>query len=269
MGQYEEAISRSFNESNNSLDVLVGDQTTPPVEYFLTQEINSVTINGTSGARTRDITLVAGHGFLIGEFIEIYSEEDLGGGVLFKRFAQLRVVATAATSITVGQYIGFDLDPANVLFSIRTTGDLSVDGSVTSQMFSMGPPNGFKWDLTRTIGQMILTSQPDDALFGNISALTNGVFFGFENDITQDYLVNIFSNAGFRATAYDVNYAVRSGGGGDWGLTYRKSFAGPDKYGVAIRLDGLTNDKFVVYIQDNLTSITEFGIKIMGHIVED
>lgn len=253
-------------DSPNYDDVYVQDQTTPPIEYFLTRYLNDVVITSTALAKTRVINLQAGHGFQPQDFIEIYTELPVNG--FFKRFEQLRVVSVTATSITVGQYLGIDINPADVVFSRRVTADLNVDGSVTEQRFSLGAPNGLKWDLTRTIGSMILSGQPDDGLFGNLPALTNGIFFGFENDITQQYLVNIIANAGLRATAYDVTYTTRTVPLGSYGVTYRKSFSGQDKFGVAIRLEGFTNDEFVCYVQDDLTGLIEFRIKVMGHEVE-
>jgi hypothetical protein len=255
---------------SKDVDVFTQDQTTPPIEYFLTQLVNAVTITTAQAETDNTIILQAGHGVLEGELIEIYSEETLGSGEVFKRFIQVRVVDVATNTIRIGQFIGFALDPANIVFSNRVTDDLNVLGSLASpKRFRMGPPNGFKWDLTRLMVAMILDSLPDDGLFGNVAQLTNGIFFGFEGDESKNYLVNIFANAGFRSTAYDVNYATRSVPAGSYGLSVRKTFAGRDKYGVAIRLFGETNDEFVMYVQDDLTDLVEFKIKIMGHIVED
>lgn len=252
-------------------DVAVQDQTTPPIEYFLTREINDVVITNQPTAQSNRIELQSGHGVQVDEFIEIYNEDSLTPNLTLKRFAQLRVIIVSADTVWVGQYIGFDIDSESVQFSKRTTGNMAVDASLdTVVRFSIGPPNGIKWDLTRTILGMVLNSQPDDSEFGDIvGGLDNGIFFGFEGDIAVEYLVNIKINAGFRGTAYDVSYQARSVPAGSYGLSMRKSFSGQDKYGVAIRLDGQNNDEFVIYIQDDLTDLIEFGIKVMGHIVED
>jgi len=251
-------------------DVAFQDQTTPPVEYFLTRVLNAVVITSTQLAKTNTITLQAGHAVVIGDLIEIYNEEIISPEFTLKRFAQLRVVSVATNVIRFGSFIGFDTSPATIQFSNRTSFNMNVVGTLDVPVrFRMGPPNGFKWDLTRTILAMILEGQPDDSDFGDQDALTNGIFFGFEGDLVEDYLVNILSNAGFRGTAYDVNYIVRSQPAGSWGLSMRKSFSGADKYGVVIRLEGENNDEFVMYIQDDLSDIIEFGVKVMGHIVDD
>ena len=251
-----------------ALDVAVQNQFSPPVEYFLTQSLNDVTIVSPAGAKTKILELSPGHGVVIGNYIEIYSETPIGELIL-KRFVQLCVVDVNINTITVQPFIGSDLDPVNVLSAVRVTRAMNVDGSITPVRFSIGPPNGIKWDLTRTMIVMVTGSNPDDALYGDLPQLANGVFFGFENDFTQDYLVNIQANAGYRGTAYDVNYTTRSSGSGDFGVSVRKSFAGREHYGVTIRLEGPTNDEFVVYVNDSLLGLTEHGQKVMGHIVED
>jgi hypothetical protein len=256
------------NVNGESVDVAIQDQTTPPIEYFVTQHLNDVVIVASAGAKTKLITLQAGHGFVIGNHIEIYAETPFQGGKL-KRFVQLVVVNVNINVITVQPFIGYDLEPENVKFARRVTRRMNVNGSVTPVRFTISPPNGLKWDLTRTMIVMVCATNPDDALYGNLPALPNGIFYGFENIVTQDYLVNIQSNAGYRATAYDVTYTTRSSGGGSFGVSVRKSFAGTSHYGVVVRLEGETDDEFVVYVNDDLTGLTEHAQKIMGHNVED
>lgn len=253
------------------LETLSQDPTTPPIEYFLTRVLNDVVITSSQAARTNTVTLEAGHLVVVGDLIEIYNEDAVTiPGMVLKRFAQLRVVSVATNVIRFGQFIGFATSPSTIQFSKRTSFNMNVLGTLdTPVRFRMGPPNGFKWDLTRIIIGMILAGQPDDSDFGDGDQLTNGIFFGFEGDLAEDYLVNILANSGFRGTAYDVNYIVRSQPAGSWGLSVRKSFSGPDKYGVVIRLEGENNDEFVMYVQDDLTDFIEFGMKVMGHIVED
>ena len=249
------------------IDVFVQDQTTPPLEYFLTQELNDVVINASAAARTKILQLDPGHNVVIGNLIEVYAETPIGDLTL-KTFQQLTVTDVNVNTITVQPFLEFDLDPLNVIFAKRTTAQSNVNGSVTPQRFRIGPPNGIIWDLTRAMVVMVTDGNPDDGLYGNLAPLGSGTFFGFENDVTQGYLVNIQANAGYRATAYDVTYTTRSTGGGSWGVSVRKSFAGQDKYGVAIRLEGPTNDEFVMYINDDLLLLIEHRIRIMGHIVQ-
>ena len=253
----------AIGADGRSIDVNVQDQISQPIEFYLSQKLNNVVVTGAT-AKTRTINLEAGHGFIAGNYIEIHYNNN---GVI--RFLQKKVVAVTATSVTTGSFVDINLTPDVVVNAKRVNVDLSVDGSVSPVCFSLGPCCNQEWDVTRLIGQMILASPPDDGLFGDLDALTNGIFFGAENDLGQTYLVDVVENGEFRASAYDVSYQDRSSpAGGLYGLTFRKSFAGADKMGVAIRLSANANEEFVCYVQDNLSDINRFIIKIMGHVVE-
>lgn len=255
----------------DSVDVFIQDQTTPPVEFWMSRTLNAVTINTAAGSRTNTLVLDPGHLVVVGDFLNIYQEDNnfLGAGLERKSFTQVEVVSVVTNTIRIDKYLGFDLDPAKVVFSNRVSVEQNVLGTLdTPVKFELCVPDNLIWDLTRIMPVMVLASAGDDGLFGDIAALANGVAFGFESDVFDGYLVNIKANAGFRATAFDVVYTTRSGGQGSYGMAVRKSFAGRDKYGVAIRLEGETNDCFVKYVQDDLTDINSYRDKIMGHYTE-
>jgi hypothetical protein len=264
------------NAGSNSVDVNIQDQTTPPIEHFMYQELADVVIAGTLIKGTNVITLEAGHGFAAPvapnkDYLNIHYVDTSIPALVGVRFSQHAVVGVAGNDISITPPIAYDLNPVNVETSKRVNVNMAIAGGthLSPIRFETRPPNGLKWDLTRFIGDMILTSLADDGLFGNIAALTNGVYFGFEGDNFTDYQLAIFDNGGWRASAYDVEATVRSGGSGDFGLAIRKTSAGQDKLGVAIRLDGELNDKFIKSLQDDLSSLVRYRIKIMGHVVED
>jgi hypothetical protein len=264
-----------------SVDVNVQDQTTPPIEHWLSFEKESVTIQQNINVLENTIVLNAGAGSAItgiesnGYFIEIRYDDSNNGIV---RFFQAEILTytdnITDVEITVDIPLDFDLDISNVesvyivdVNFIRVSTTALITDRKKMRVF---PPNGLKWDLTRLMVTAVLTSSPDDGKFMGAAALTNGIFFGFEGDNTRLYLVNIKANAGFRATAYDVVYTSRTLPQGSYGLSVRKTFAGQDKYGVAIRLDGSLNDTFVMYLQESFFVADEDArIKVMGHIVED
>ena len=257
-----------FTAQGDSVDVLVQDQHTVPVELFLYRELNAVVINTAAGARTNTLLLDPGHGFVVGDFLNIYHIDNnfLGAGLTRRKFVQLEVVSVVTNTIRTDMYIGFDLTPANVIYSNRVTAEQNVLGTIDAPVkFELCVPPELQWDITRLMPTMVLATQPDDALFGDIAALSNGVMYGFENNFFEVYLFSIKSNAGWKGTAYDVNYAARSGGGGSWGMSVRKSIAGEDKYGVAIQLTGSSNDCLVKYVQDDIRGINAFRDKVMGH----
>jgi hypothetical protein len=259
-----------ITEVGDSVDVFLQDQTTPAVEYRLHNDLQDVTILNPALSKTSVLTFAPGHGFTLGSEIYIeHFDSTVPEGVPPARIYQAEVVLVAGDVITFDKFLGFDLTPANVVSSKRATTNMGVLGSLAAPVrFHFCTFDGLTMDLTRIMVDMNLAGGPDDGLYGNLTALTNGVFYGFEGDVLDFYLVSIHDNGEYRATAFDVSSNARSGGGGTWGLSVRKSFAGPDKYGVAIRLDPVFNDCFVAYVRDDLTGIPRHTATVMGHIVE-
>jgi hypothetical protein len=239
------------------------------------QELNDIVITGTPTRGTNILTLEAGHGFSVlaapnKEYLNIHYVDTSLPGVLGTRFSQHAVVDVDGNDISITPPIAHDLDSAKVEFSKRVNVNMAILGTFASPIkFITYPPNGQKWHLTRMIIDMIMTSGGDDGKFGNLTALTNGEYFGFENPVFAYYALAVFDNGGWRASAYDVEYITRSGGGGDFSLAVRKTSGGEDKLGVVIELDGSTLDSFVKYTQDDLQLLGRYRIKIMGHLVLD
>jgi hypothetical protein len=270
-------------ETNGGIPVNVQDQTSPPVEHFLYQILQPVTIVGDYSIGNNIITFAAGHGFtdpagFVNDYLVInYIDETQPTNNLKYRFYQGRVVGVDVNDVTFAIPLGFNIENAKIDSSFRVNVNMALaSGSLASPAkFFTTPVNGVEWDLTRIMIDMITEAQPDDGKFGGDPALVNGLFFGFESIATNffEFLVNIQDNGDFRATAYDVQYPNRSVPQGSFGVSVRKTFAGQDKYGVAIRLDGITNDEFVSYIQDDLPvvapNLDRLRMKIMGHLTTD
>jgi hypothetical protein len=232
----------------------------------MTSELNDVTLVGSYSPGEYVVTLQAGHGFVVGEYLEIYSEWTLAPGGVRKTFEQFPVVAVATNDITLGHYISVLTNSTTIVSSKRVTRNMAVNGSLGSPVvFEFGPPDDITWQITRAILSMKLTSAGDEGKFGNIAALTNGVFFGIVGDLGSAYFQNYRTNSDFRSSAFDLVYPDRSGGTGDYGLATRKTFAGQNKSGVAINLRGNLNERIQLIVQDDLTAITEMTYVLMGH----
>jgi len=143
--------------------------------------------------------------------------------------------------------------------------DFNRDGSTTPIIHQVGPKPGTKWHIYRINIAMVLSTAGDDGKFGNISALTNGMYFRKEaNGDSKNYFI-AKDNSDFRLEGYDIAYPVRSGGGGDYGMASRISNI---KSGVAINLDGDHTELFKIVNRDDLTGIAKFRIKIQGHVTD-
>jgi len=261
---------------DNPVPVKAIENSKPAVEHFMWEELNDVTIvSATLDGKT--VTLDPGHGFLnpVGldvDYLNIHYVNPLDPSFVGVRFSQHNVISVTGDNIEITPPLGYALIPVDVESSKRVNVNMNVLGTRANPVeFQSYPPNGQIWDLRRMIPDMILTSAGDDGLFGNIEALTNGEYFGFEGQLAgvNFYILSIFDNGSFRATGYDVTYVPRSGGGGTQGMAVRKTFAGLEKSGVIVKVNGATDDRAVKITQDDLTGLARYRIKLMGDISDD
>lgn len=156
-----------------------------------------------------------------------------------------------------------------------TSTNLAVDGSVTPITFKITPSglnDDVSWDITRFIllfggdGIGAQNDAPDDGDFGVTTALTNGVVIRSVDGITKN-LFNAKTNGDFRARAYDMTYTDISKSN-LYTVATRRSFSGPDKNGVTIRLNAITNDSLEFIVQDDLTEMSGGQMIVQGHVVQ-
>jgi hypothetical protein len=125
------------------------------------------------------------------------------------------------------------------------------------------PPTDETWHILR-----MLISITDDtntamtyAVFGNIAALTNGVVVRRDNNGTHMTLTNWKKNADFIEDAYDWDPNITSPAN-EYGMKVRWTL---EKAGSYVKLIGSTNDHIEILIQDDLTALDDFQIKLQGH----
>lgn len=245
------------------VDVAIQDQASELLSLFLGDIKDTVTV--LTNTAKNDVSLdveTTGHTPIVGEFVCL--QED-------KKITQAEIVTV--TPIAGNQYtlgISIPLDYAYTVAGGCTilNVDMNVDGT-TPVTFQVKPTAGTKWDITRMMTSMVLSSAGDDGLYGNIAALTNGTYYRKEDSGESNNLFNAKENADYALEGYDTSYPLRSGGGGSHGFRSRITFAGQNKQGVVIRLDGDLGDSFTATVRDDLTLINKFRTKVQGHVVED
>ena len=114
---------------------------------------------------------------------------------------------------------------------------------------------------------MTFNSAGSDALFGNLTALTRGVVLRKADGINHT-IFNAKTNGDFALRMYDIAYTDRAVPSQSYGLRGRSTFAGQDKRGVVIRLDGDNSEELELLVQDDLSTLTSFRIVAQGHVVE-
>jgi hypothetical protein len=147
-----------------------------------------------------------------------------------------------------------------------TNSNANVNGAVTAVPFYAGPPAGKVWDIHR-----MLVLIEDDAVitadnYGGISALANGCTLKIHRDGPSgpevlDLMDNhaATNNASWGHFCYDITN--HSFGSGSNFVVVRWTFA---KAGEPLRLVGANDDKLVLLVQDDLSTLVEHTFIIQG-----
>lgn len=260
-----------LDSEGDYLDVNLQDQTTPVVivPSNLITDITATTTETTIGGRTVDVADTTGiiarnpATGVPGSFLIFYSDDT-------QRVYIGRVIAIAVNTVTFDSE--FDsVFPIGTVVDVTTT-EMNVDGSGTPVVFGVRGPSvpgqlDFEFDITRMLITITCEDQATLATFGDISpSLLRGVLLRHRNGTTQN-IYNIKSNGELATICYDVTiYEAQNPNQGQNGLNARITFAGQNKMGVVLRL--APGEDLEVVIQDDLTSLTRFGMIFEGHVVD-
>lgn len=249
-------------ESNGGIPVNYQDQTTEPIDALFSQSVSNFTLavdTVASGVSVMQYTFTAtgGHGINVNDEILLL---DVVGNKSF--FAEVRNVVVDV--ITVDRPIDHAFPAATSLGRIVTT-EMAVIGSLADPSIFSIRSGSVATDITRTFITMLDSSAMDDGTFGGLPALTNGLVFRVVNSF-QKTIFCFHTNGEIKQFCYDLAYSDKAPAG-QFGLAARLSFAGPDKHGVALRIQNTDVLQWVV--QDDLTGLDSMKISGQGHFVQD
>ena len=145
--------------------------------------------------------------------------------------------------------------------------NMAVLGTLASPISFKAEPNSSElWHAIRFLFTMTHAAAGDLGLFGNGSALINGVVLRiYKASIDQYGTFTVWkTNSDIKDNMYDVNFDTRSGGGGTYGTTGRGSIK--IGTGAVPKVDGADGDFIEMLIQDDLTGLVSFKQKIQGHV---
>jgi len=245
-------------KEKDPIDVSLQDQISPVVDCFLTQKHGTATLAIPTAFDDRTITLVAGHGFTNGSMIEI----DNGD----MRFYQSRVISVATNVLTVTNPLPFVFPVTSIVK--RVSPNMNIDGSVAPIVFTAHPPAGVEWDINILSVNMLDDTVMDDAKFGGITALANGVIFRTVNGETQNIFTALDNGCFLRHCDTENPYSDKAPAG-LYGFNSKRHFNGQNGDGVARRIGGDEINEFQAVVADNLTGLSRFWCVIRGHAVED
>ena len=238
-------------------DVALQDQTTPPFFVYMNEVISSTTLADTFRINDTYVVLDDVTGIVSGNYIGIFN-------ITYNRFFAANVISVSNDTVTLDTPSDFDFQIGDVFQDGNK--NMNVDGSVTPRIFSLraDPALDFTVDVTRIILHIIDQTAMDDAKFGGIAALTNGVVLR-RTDGFYFNLFNVKTNGEMGELSFDKVYDDKAPSG-FFGFTSRLTFAGQNKVGVTIRL--APDEDLQLIIQDDLTDLDDFRVMVEGHIVE-
>jgi hypothetical protein len=206
------------------------------------------------------LSVVDTAGFVVGE--EIKLEEGL-----LQEIGVLTITAVAAGTpgtLTLDRPIGNDYTTSADVTEVDT--NMNVSGTLASPViFEIDPPPGTVWQITRLLISITDQTAMDDAKFGGITALTNGVAVRATTASGRTVVfANWKANKDLKLDMHDVEYSTKAPSG-FFGLNGRWTFTRSE---VVAELDGDASpvQKMEVLIQDTLTGLDTFEIKAQGRV---
>lgn len=272
---------------NQPVDVDISDQTTSPVEWYLSRKITTTALTNPIATtdqgdylqvtETFDITVGSVAGIVIGNWVEIWE------GYFF---FQAEIRAINGNVLTLYKSVGFPFTINAVVYLVDIDQNKNfLVGGIGTQEYTFLPPSTFlgSFHLTRTTITMLHANASDSSTYGDIqTGIPNGIIFkGRGTLLTSETglskplrlwnsLLNIRKNEGWESSAYDVTYQDKSGNQASptlYGTRIRKTFNGRDKSGVVIPVRKERLEATIVVFRDDLSTLTRHRIKVMGHLV--
>jgi hypothetical protein len=228
------------------------------------QHNGTTNLNSAATAGDTSLSVDDTSGFALGDEIKLEETVD-GVGVQEIGIMTITNSPTGAPgTIQLDRPLGFDYTTAAVVSEVIT--NMAVVGSLASpEIFEIDPPPGTIWQFTRVMHSITDQTAMDDAKFGGISALTNGVCLRATTEAGRTVIfANWKSNADMKLDMYDVDYSTKAPSG-FFGLNGRWTFT---KAEVVAELNGSADpvQKLEVLIQDNLTDLDTFYMRGQGRV---
>ncbi len=196
-------------------------------------------------------------GFAIGDYIHL---GPLTGSL---EPVHLRVTAiVAGTTLTLDRPLDHTW-AASTLVTQTVVNLASTAGTLASPIsYKYWAYPGRVEHVKRFIISMTHTSAGTDDNFGNLSALTNGVVLRVQSDGVVSTYTNWKRNSDLILDMFDIVYTDKAGPS-SFGLRGNGEF---NPIGSIAYLDGNQGDYVELLVQDNLTALTSFRVKVQGHI---
>lgn len=240
-----------LNQTNGALDVLLQDPENVSVNYYFYQLKGTTkpTQSYTTGSSV--INVVSPTGAIQYNVINIKTPT---------KFYQGLIKTISGNNITINPKLNFDITTDTII----EFGDYNMNknGSVTPIEYILETPTNASWHLKTMNFSILDQTEMDDAKFGGITALTNGISLEKEDGITEHYWL-VYSNGGFEEQGYTTKYSSKAPAG-YYGFNGRKDIM--EVNGTIVKLEN--GEKLKLIVNDDLTGLNKMTFTVNGHIVE-
>jgi hypothetical protein len=240
---------------DGNLPVVVHDQIATALDLNFSRSLGATTLDAIANIGDTSITLADATGFSDLDTIAILSVTE--GGYF-----------GAQVGVSVGNVITLDtpIDIAKSVGSLvlRLTKNLNVVGSLGAPIIYAIGPVVTPIDITRITGYIQDEDAMDDALFGGIAKLTNGIVLRLNNGVIKN-IFNAKTNSDLALLACGVFTYTDKAPAGKFGARFCITFAGQENHGVSLRLN--SGDILQLLVQDPLDGLEIFNLMAQGHEV--
>ncbi len=221
-----------------------------------TATITTLAVATVGGGSEYMIDVASTAGFAVGDFIDINTTTI--------ETTHPKILGIAGTIFTLDRRI----DRAHAIGDIVTKVIIDISSQIGSlaspQVYYIGPPPGEVWHMQRLLFSMVHPTAADLGTFGNIASpgLTNGIIVRARISNNYGTMTNWKITADIKTDMFDVEFDSRSTGGGSYGTSGRGTFT---EAGIVLRLDGDEEDRVELLVQDDITALDSFTMKVQGH----
>ena len=251
--------------SRDHLEVEIASQISPPVMVHAHRLLASTTLSADVAVDDLVINVVSATGAVVGDALTLTNPTTV-------KYYTGHITAINTLAISVDVHVDQEYLVAESYVSF-VSHDLNVNGAVAEVEFGLRQAEtvnvGITVDVTRIIWSGICASAVDLTLFGDLPALTEGMALRKRlSNGTYQNILNVHDNLDFVSYAYDFDvYVAGVGQQGIDGFSCRLTFGGESKLGTVIRI--APDEDLEIYINDDLTGLTEFKCMFMGAQVAD
>lgn len=253
-----DALGNELSSLRGALDVHIADVHRSIINQYIHQDTAvQTTVAVQTAVGDISFTVADSTGFTVGRSIHINTT-----GIETTHPSIISIVGNVITIDRPLDKIHLIGDEVNqVVINMAQTGQI---GTLASPQIYVGePPPGEVWHITRLLFSMTHGLAGDLGLFGSLPELVNGVVLRSKVNGQFGTLTNWKNNGDIKTDMFDVEFDSRSGGQGSFGTSGRGTFI---RTGAILRLDGDQGDQFQVLVQDDITALDVFDMKLQGHL---